>query len=127
MSIDERLRILKMVEEGKLTAEEAAQLLAALQDTPPVDVEVPPATGHRARWLRIRVHEANGKAKVNIKVPLKLVKWGLAWVQRYAGLTGQEMEDLSQALEAALTADQVGPIVEVEDLEAGERVEIVLE
>ncbi len=126
MSTDERLRILKMVEEGKLTAEEAAQLLAALQDTPPADVEVPPATGHRARWLRIRVHEA-GQAKVNIKVPLKLVKWGLAWVQRYAGLTGQEMDGLTQSLEAALTADQVGPIVEVEDREAGERVEIVLE
>ena len=51
-SSEERMKILKMIEEGKLSAEEGTKLLAALSDkrmpTPPR----PPGLPGGPRWLR---------------------------------------------------------------------------
>jgi len=52
-SSEERMKILKMIEDGKLSAEEGTKLLAALSDkrvpTPPR----PPGMPGGPRWLRI--------------------------------------------------------------------------
>ena len=52
---EERMRILKMVEDGKLTAEEGARLLAALRETR--KETRPQSTAIRTSgkgWLRVR-------------------------------------------------------------------------
>ena len=71
---EDRLRILKMIEEGKLTAEEATELLKALgeEDAAPRVTPVQPRRGKR-QTLRVKVDEKDGD-KVNINLPLGLVK-----------------------------------------------------
>jgi soluble cytochrome b562 len=71
---EDRLRILKMIEEGKLTAAEAAELLAALgeEEAAPRVSPVLSRKGKR-QTLRIKVDEKDGD-KVNVNLPLGLVK-----------------------------------------------------
>ena len=119
---EERVKILKMVEEGKLTAEEAAGLLTALgkgkrKRAPSVDAE--------SRWLRVRVTDlATGKPKVNVNIPMRLVNVGLRVGARFIpDMEGVELQDLSRALEEGMT----GKIIDVVDEEDNERVEIYAE
>ncbi len=64
---NEKLRILKMVENGFISAEEASQLLAALNSSE--------NSGKKAKWLKIRVYENNSeKPKVKVAVPLAVAK-----------------------------------------------------
>jgi hypothetical protein len=67
----EKLRILKMLEEKKITADEAARLLEALDrvGSRPTEREL------KRRWVHIRV-EQDGDETVNVKVPLALLKLG---------------------------------------------------
>lgn len=64
--MDEKLKILKMLEEGKITSEEAAKLLETIEG------KLQKIEG-KARWLKVKVLEG-GTQKVNIKVPLSLIK-----------------------------------------------------
>lgn len=67
----EKLRILKMLEDKKITADEAARLLEALDrvGSRPTEREL------KRRWIHIRVQEDDDEV-VNIKVPLALLKLG---------------------------------------------------
>ncbi len=73
---EERMKILKMVEDGKISAEEGARLLAALTKGERKRAAAEgPAEG---RWLRVRVTDlASGKASVNLNLPAGLVNVGL--------------------------------------------------
>ena len=66
--MDEKLKILKMLEEGKITSDEAAKLLEIIEDKSP-KIE------GKARWLKVKVLEG-GTQKINIKVPLSLIRIG---------------------------------------------------
>jgi len=119
---EERIKILKMVEEGKLTAEEAARLLSSLGKS---DRKRTAATDIESRWLRVRVTDlTTGKAKVNVNIPMRLVNVGLRVGARFIpDMEGVELTDLSQALEEGMT----GKIIDVVDEEDNERVEIFAE
>jgi hypothetical protein len=119
---EERIKILRMVEEGKLTAEEAAQLLSTLGKS---DRKRPAPTDIESRWLRVRVTDlTTGKAKLNVNIPMRLVNVGLRVGARFIpDMEGVELTDLSQALEEGMT----GKIVDVVDEEDNERVEIFAE
>jgi hypothetical protein len=67
----EKLRILKMLEDKKITADEAARLIDALDrvDSRPSEREL------KRRWIHIRV-EKDGEEHVNVRVPLALLKLG---------------------------------------------------
>lgn len=71
---EERLKILQMVQEGKINAAEGLELLKALEESEP-KVECSSKTPSRLanRFLRIRVHSA-GSTKVNVNLPLSLVR-----------------------------------------------------
>ncbi len=74
---EERKRILEMLSEGKISVEEAEKLLSALsKDTESVSED----TGKTHRYLRVMVEpgpESNTQDKVNIRIPLKLIRAGL--------------------------------------------------
>ena len=56
-----------MVEKGTINAEEASQLLAALNSSE--------SSGEKAKWLKIRVYENNSeKPKVKVSVPIAVAK-----------------------------------------------------
>jgi hypothetical protein len=86
-TVEERLRILKMVEDGKISAEDAAKLLAALAESrkPPPPPSPPPGASGEARWFRVRVTATRtGRAKINANVPTGLVYVGIRIGARFA-------------------------------------------
>jgi hypothetical protein len=81
---DDARRILDMLQEGKITVDEADRLLKALTaHRPPETATAGTATDgrERVRWIRINIQKpANDghKAKnVNIRVPIAVVKGGM--------------------------------------------------
>ncbi len=122
---EERMKILKMISEDKITAEEGAQLLGALsQRSEKTRME------HRSslarQMLRVRVTDMNsGKTKVNVNVPMRLVDAGLNIAAQYT----PEMENgqMLEAVKEALSENITGKIVDVIDEEDGEHVEIFIE
>jgi hypothetical protein len=122
---EERMRILRMIQEGKITAEEGAKLLAALRESRKETRPSTPAGRMGKGWLRVRVTDmATNRAKVNVNLPLGLMDAGLKIGAQYAPeLAGI---DLSQFIEDIKGGAQ-GKIIDVIDEEDGEHVEIFVE
>ena len=125
-SNEERLRILKLIEQGVISAEDGARLLEALgSNEPRRALNAPPATTNSGRWFRVRVTDLRtGKNKVNVNIPMGLVNVGLKMGARFAPeIEGFDLAQLTEMLQSGAT----GKLVEVEDNEDGERVEIFVE
>ena len=123
---EERLKILKMIEDGKITAEDGAKLLAALSDTRrPASGASVASPGGAARWLRVRVTDSvTGKPKVNVNLPMSLVEVGLKIGARFSPeLDAEQMAVIAEALKTGMS----GQIIDVIDEEDGEHVEIFVE
>ncbi len=74
---EERKKILEMLSEGKITADEADRLLSAISKDNGTD---PGTGGKEPKYLRIMVEpgpKSKSPDKVNIRVPLKLIRAGL--------------------------------------------------
>lgn len=119
---EERMKILKMVEEGKINAEEAARLLTALARS---DRRRPAGGQEESRWLRVRVTDMeSGKQSVNITLPMSLVNVGLRMGARFVpDLDGVQMEEIA----AAVREGAMGKIIDIDDLDEGQHVEVYLE
>lgn len=130
VSTEERMRILMMIQEGKISAAEGARLIEALDDlsqpTPP-----PPQPsrgyegGNKPRYLRVLITDTDtGKARVNVRLPVSLINSGMRMGARFAPeIEGLDMEDLN----AWMNSGEVGQIVDIFDEEDGEHVEVFLE
>ncbi len=118
---EERMKILKMIEEGKLSAEEGAKLLTALSAGGRPSAGI--ASG--AKWLRVRVTDLNsGRAKATVQIPLSLIDAGMKIGAHFAPeINGVDMDQLMEALRSGMT----GKIIDVTDDEDGEHVEIFVE
>lgn len=76
---DSRMMILEMLSEGKITADEASSLLEkvpASENGTTDSVEVSESAHTSPRYLRVVVDSADGD-KVNVKVPMSLIKTGI--------------------------------------------------
>ena len=82
----ERRQILDLLSQGKITADEAERLMAALEDAAVVRPNPPPAAsksdsrpGNRAKYLRVTVDkdEDGHPTKVNVRVPMALLYAGV--------------------------------------------------
>ena len=124
-SVEERLKILKMIEDGKISAEEGAKLLAALSEGRRVPAPpVPPRGWGSARWLRIKVTDlSSGRSKASVQIPLTLVDAGMKIGAHFAPeVEGVDMSNVMDAIRSGMT----GKIIDVES-EDGEHVEIFVE
>ena len=124
-SSEERMKILKMIEEGKLSAEEGTKLLSALSGPrTPVSPRGPGMPG-APRWLRIRVTDVRtGRSKASVQIPLALVDAGMKIGAHYAPeVEGVNMSNVMEAIRSGVT----GKIIDVTDEEDGEHVEIYVE
>jgi len=78
---EDRQKILKMVAEGKITVDEADELLNALGEQPDKIQSVQPEQQAKKspKYLHVRVEPKsdNGKEKVNIRIPLGLIRAGV--------------------------------------------------
>ena len=121
---EERLKILKMIDEGKITAEEGARLLSTLSESRKVTARktTPRGTYGGARWLKVRVTDTmTGKAKATVNLPMRLVDAGLNIASQYA--PDVAFDELIEAINAGAE----GKIIDVIDEEDGEHVEIFIE
>lgn len=124
---EEKLQILKMIEEGKITSQEGIELLEALNET-----KVKYDEEQKSRWIRIRVHEPNNKTRVNVNIPVAIVDAGMKIVSKLApnvntelkesGFSEEDLKDLFQAIKDGAS----GKLVDIET-EEGDMVEIVVE
>jgi len=132
MADDTLERVLRLVAEGKLTADEAAPILAALDEAPDDGGRAPGAAGgsesrpspdaphggtDHATTLRIEVSE-RGRQVVNLRLPIAVGRFAL---DRVPGLSGDQVNRVREALSSGLS----GPVLEVDDDD--DRVRIVLE
>ncbi len=125
MSAEERRKILEMVADGTVTAEEAERLLAAAGDDQTVG-----RTGVGNKFLIIKVHQGD-KTNVNVRLPLALAKLAKMFIPSDIEINGRPLDiDLDQIINLVETEVE-GNIVEVHqvDDETGEitDVEIYLE
>ncbi len=130
-------QVLRLVADGKLTAEEAAPILAALDERagsgagpgpapsdPAPGPDMPPApmagNGPRAdRSIRLEVRE-HGRSVVNLRLPLAVGRLAL---DRIPGLSGEQVDSVRQALSSGMR----GPILEVNEDDGESTVRIVVE
>lgn len=128
-SSEERLKVLKMVQDGKITPEMAAELLKALDaSTPKKPIEDPsaafPGRGG-GRFFRVRVTDTDtGRTRVNVRLPLGMVNAGIRMGMRFS----PEVEGLdANRLAEALASGETGRIMDIYDDEDGEHVEVYIE
>ena len=119
-------RVLQLVAEGRLTADEAAPLLDALeaaQAPPPTAAAAPGDPGHAAddrpgSVVRIEVSDG-GRKVINLRVPLAL---GRTAIDSVPGIS----ETTSARIREAISAGITGPVLDVED-EKGDGIRVVIE
>ncbi len=132
---EERLEILRLVENQTISAEEAGRLLEALdrsdrssqaaQRTTPI-LMTPPGPpdppAPRAGSVRIRITElSSGKAKINLVLPYRLVDSGVKLAKR---LAPEHMLD-SREIRRSIEDGYWGPLLDITDDD--KRVEIIVE
>jgi len=131
---EERSKILKMVQDGKITADQAADLLKSLEEGRSAPAggapgqAVPPGQAgapRGGRWFRVRITDTKtGKTRVNVRLPLSVAAAGMKMGMRFSpemeGMDIQQLADLIQSGEA-------GQIVDVFDEDDGEHVEVFVE
>jgi hypothetical protein len=132
---EERIKILKMVQDGKITADQAAELLKALESrsapasgTPGQAAGQAPGgqtSGQRGRWFRVRITDtASGKTRVNVRMPLSVVTAGMKMGMRFSPeVEGMDITQLAEVIQSG----EVGQIVDVFDEDDGEHVEVFVE
>ncbi|HLN63602.1 MAG TPA: hypothetical protein VK464_18860 [Symbiobacteriaceae bacterium] len=113
---DERVQILRMVQEGKVSPEEAAKLLDALEQP-----DAKQGARQKARYVRIVI--VDGNRTQTIAVSAAVAKWllqlpGGLIVQTPGGLTPEVLAD-------AIANGSLGKVFEAEN--GDQRVEVWLE
>ena len=122
---EERMQILKMIEEGKISAGEGAALLRALDQDQENDASTPMKGASKPRWFRVRVTDlSQGRNKVSVNIPMGLVNVGIKMGARF--IPEDENVEFQQVMEAIRSGRQ-GKVFDYTNEEEGERVEIFVE
>ena len=114
---EERIKVLQMLDEGKITVEEANELLSALQESKESKKEsLTEVSGvEEAKFLKILVTE-NEEEQVNISIPIKLVRMLKNFVpqkvKRRLEEEGVDMDELMSQIEQRTLN---GKLVDIDD------------
>lgn len=149
LSDQDRMEVLQLLSESKITVEEAARLLSnsTAESASSADPEQYNAVeeketggtvqkpvkavankldggGGKPKWFHVRVSDLKtGEGKVTVNIPLSLVKAGLNLGGRYSKeLSGFEWDEFSSVF-----TGEKGVLVDVEDEEDGEHVQIYVD
>ncbi|WP_457630159.1 SHOCT-like domain-containing protein [Oceanithermus sp.] len=114
---EERKRILEMLAGGQISAQEAAELLEALEGGAEA-VETQPQ--RPARLLRININDADG-TQVRVNLPLALARFALKFVpkeqQEQIAASGFDLDELLSTLGNDMPE---GKLVEIKDADGAE-------
>lgn len=133
--MDEKLRILKMVEKGKLSADQAVKLIDAMGENIPADSASYNAGNsgiqssklhsenlYENKMLRVIVDSPMGD-KVNVQLPVKIIRQLLKVTGEFPikreELQGIDLQELSASILECLDQEILGNIIEVDDADGG--------
>ena len=115
--MDEKLRVLKMVEEGTITAEEAAELMEAMQAQLPAQETKRINNNYDKKLFRVLVDSTSGD-KVKIQFPVGAIKRILKATGKLPitekDLQGVDLSSMMDAVSECLDAEMEGDFVNVE-------------
>ncbi len=136
-----RSEILQKLSTGEISVEEATRLLEGQRSQPEPEAEKPqepeaargaaketspqePTKGiAQAKWLHVRVSDSGSdKDRVRVNIPIGVLRAGAWFGSRWAAKFGF-WDDVVDALDRGA----MGTLVEVEDIESGERVHIYVD
>jgi len=124
---EERLIVLKMIEEGKVSVEDGANLLSSLEGSTPRRPSRPwPSTAPRdLRMLRVLVNDGHSrKLKVNVTLPMTLVDAGLNIASNYID---EDTDQHAAALIEAIRSGTTGKVLDYIAEDDGEHVQVFIE
>jgi hypothetical protein len=122
-------RVLDLLEEGKISKEEALELIEALKESGKQEGDVDEKQDvSKRRLLRIYV-EKDGKKAVNVTLPLSLINFGLktfkATGKKTINIEGQEIPfDIDEINKAINDPDFRGKIIDIDEPDRNAHVEI---
>jgi hypothetical protein len=113
---EHRRQILEMLAAGKINAEEAERLIAAIEDQPASTNGVrgqdpQPRTKNKAKYLRVLV-EANEKdspTTVNVRVPMQLLYAGVRLASLIPAKAHEQLDEALSKHGVPLTLSQIKP------------------
>jgi len=121
---EEKRMILEMLKDGKISVDEAEQLLEKAQPGESIgDTEVAKKPRNK-KFLRIRVTEED-QEKVNIKIPMALAKVGLKFIPKNKMKVNGEEINSDQILEMIKEGTE-GEIVNIDASDKGKNVKITI-
>ncbi|MCD6107207.1 MAG: hypothetical protein J7J57_03270 [Caldisericaceae bacterium] len=124
---DEIKKVLEMLDEGRVSKDEAAKLIEALKEVKDDEQSIPQSK--RKRVLKILVKK-EGKPQVHITIPFKLVNWGLNIANKMGkknmlNVGGEDVPiDMEELQKAMNDSEFYGKVVDITDEEEGKHVEI---
>lgn len=135
MTSTNRKEILELLAKGKITADEAADLLTSPAPEAPeaLKISIPPSEppmvtkgdGNTPSWLHVRVSDMkSGRNKVTVNIPIRMMQFGFKIGQRFS----PELNDLDWNEISGMMQDmESGVLVDVQDEEDGEHVQIYVD
>ena len=126
MNDDEIIIVLKMVEQGKISALKAKEIIDTLNNTK--------AVAHKKyedKFLKVKVLSHEGD-KVNVQLPVKVIKEALKVTGKLPistyieAIDGIDIDELMNALVACLNNEVMGEIVDIHSSK-GDTVKIVID
>jgi hypothetical protein len=122
---EEKFKVLKMVEDGRINAEEAGKLMEVLEKSSTEDPTARDGSIKPGRWLKIIVTDiTSGKTRVNIRLPISLISSGIKLGMKFA--PEAESIDAEKVMDAIRNGG-MGKIVDAIDDNDHEHVEIWVE
>ncbi|OPF55786.1 hypothetical protein BH721_03515 [Clostridium baratii] len=121
---------MKIVEDGKISADKAKDLIDALENTSKNTETITPKR-YEGKFLKIKVLSDDGD-KVNIQLPIKVIKEVLKITGKLPisasieGMDGINIDELMNTLVSCLDNEVIGEIVDVCSSE-GDTVKIVID
>lgn len=122
--------ILKMVEDGKISADKAKELIDALESKSKNTEAIVPKK-YEDKFLRVEVLSHEGD-KVNVKLPVKIIKEVIKITGKLPistsieGMNGINIDELMNTIVSCLDNEVMGEIVDVCSNE-GDSVKVVIE
>jgi hypothetical protein len=125
----DKLKILKLIEEGKISAAEGLRLLNSQGERAEPIAQTEPGfsvqESKEPRWFHIVVTNTNtGKVQVNVRLPLSVVSAGIKMGARFAPeVEGLDMDVLTDYIRSG----ELGKVADMTDEKDSERVEVFIE
>jgi hypothetical protein len=122
--MNDKLRILEMIENKTITAAEGAELLKALDQSEETTVIRPKKEAFK--MFKVKVLSSDGD-KVNIQIPIEFAKVALRSGKGFMKM--DQIDDLNLDIEAILEMVESGVLGKIVDVESadGDIVEIIIE